>query len=270
MDFLQINSIMNIYNQNFKPLLYSKTKPDTFFDFMIRSKINFITVLCMLISYQLTAESLQNFESTSNKAISDTFPENQFLFNGRVWRNLYLTVEGDQFLFSKEPITGSVTMRGKTYSGMKIMYDIFKDEILIPYKPVGFLQLNKEMVDSFTIFHHEKEFHFIKIPDTTNHDLSGYYLQLYKGKNTLLEKFEKKIEKYADRGMYDKFYPVNKIYLIKESKIESIKRKNDLIRIFNNKKAQIRSFIRKNHLKISRTDGKSFVPVLEFLDNLNK
>ena len=94
---------------------------------------------------------------------SDTLPDNQFFFNGRVWRNYYSMVEEDQFLFSKDFLPGEVIMRGRTYSDVMVLYDIFKDEILTPYKPVGILQLNKEMIDSFSFFFLNKRYSFIKI-----------------------------------------------------------------------------------------------------------
>jgi hypothetical protein len=236
---------------------------------MNRSTLILLIFITSILNNPLSAGTMINTITLStNTAISDTFPEYQFLFNGRVWKDLYISVEGDQFLFSKEPMHGSVTMRGRTYSGVRIMYDIFTDEIQIPYKPVGILQLNKEMVDSFSILHLQREFHFVRIANSINNDLNGYFHVLYNGEIKLYAKYIKKIEKFADGGMYDKFYQINSLFLIKDGEAHSIKRKNDLIRIFDDKSKIIRNYIKNNNITISKVNGDSFVRVIGFIDNL--
>lgn len=66
--------------------------------------------------------------------ISQQYPlkENQILYNGKVWRNLFTNVKGDQFLFSKDYLPGSVTINGKSYINLNINYDIYNDEITTP------------------------------------------------------------------------------------------------------------------------------------------
>ena len=128
-------------------------------------------------------------------------------------------VEEDQFLFSKEFLPGDVIMRGRTYSDVMILYDIFNDEILTPYKPVGILQLNREMVDSFSLLFRNKRYRFIKMNDNTNPDLKGYFNVLYSGKTTLYVKYSKKIEKLEAKGENNKFYQLTHIYLEKDSLI---------------------------------------------------
>jgi hypothetical protein len=200
--------------------------------------------------------------------VIDTLPDNQILYNGRVWRDLFFNVEDDQFLFSKEFLPGSVTMRGRTYSGIRIMYDIYKDEILIPYKPVGILQLNKEMVDSFYVLYREKKYNFMRISGDSMDVLDGYYNILYKGRTSLYVRYVKKIEKFADGGKYDKFYQLIRIYLIKDGIVHQITGKKDLTGVFVDDKKAIRKFIKGNKLRISKENAESFVPVLGFIDSL--
>jgi len=201
---------------------------------------------------------------------SDTIPDNQSFFNGRVWRNYYSMVEEDQFLFSKKFLPGEVIMRGRTYSDVMILYDIFKDEILTPYKPVGILQLNKEMVDSFSIIFRDESYRFIKMHDSTNSELNGYLNVLYRGKTTLYIKYSKKIEKLEAKGENNKFYQLTRIYLSKDSLFYPLTGKNDLIKIYDKHKKAVRDFIKKNQLRISKNDPESFIPVLRFTDSFNR
>ena len=50
----------------------------------------------------------------------DTVKNNQILFNGKMWRNLYINVKGDQFFFSKEFTAGSLTINGTTFNDIYI------------------------------------------------------------------------------------------------------------------------------------------------------
>jgi len=198
----------------------------------------------------------------------DTLPENKVLYNGRVWYNLYAGVEENQFLFSEEFLIGSVTMRGRTYPNLQIRYDIYKDEILIPYQPAGILQLNKEMVDSFSINFYDREYRFVRLYDSSDAEIDGYYNEVYSGKTSLIARYEKKIERLADGGKYDKFYQINKNYISIDGKFRPIAGKKDLYRIFRNDKKTIRNYINKNNIKIIRDDAESYVPVLKFIDSL--
>ena len=238
---------------------------------MKQSELLIIIILNVLFTGAATGKFPGNPEIQKVYALqSDTLPENQFFFNGRVWRNYYSMVEEDQFLFSKEFLPGEVIMRGRTYPDVMILYDIFNDEILTPYKPVGILQLNREMVDSFSLLFRNKRYRFIKMNDNTNPDLKGYFNVLYTGKTTLFVKYFKKIEKLEAKGENNKFYQLTHIYLEKDSLIYPVTGKNDLIRIYDEDKKIVSDYIKKNKLRISKSDPESFIPVLRFTDSLNR
>ena len=111
----------------------------------------------------------------------DTLKESQILYNGRIWKNLYYMVQGDQFLFSSMFLPGSLTIRSKTFANVRIMYDLYKDEILTPMSSGGILQLNKEMVDSFSIMFQNKIYRFSRIPEDSLDGLNGYVNIIYRG-----------------------------------------------------------------------------------------
>jgi hypothetical protein len=200
----------------------------------------------------------------------DTLRENQVLYNGRIWRNLYFLVQGDQFLFSKEFLPGSVSISGKTFTNIDLKYDIFKDEILTPSDTGGILQLNKELVDSFAFSFQYKIYRFIRIKDDSLKRTARYFNVLYKGKTALYEEYNKKIEKQAVEGMYDKFYQVSRVYFVKKNKFYMITRKNDLLKILDDEKEQINNFIKKSKLKVSEKTPESFIPVIRYYDCISK
>jgi hypothetical protein len=174
-------------------------------------------------------------------------------------------VEGDQFLFSNSFLPGKVTVRGKEFSNLTPKYDIYKDEVLIPLSTGRILQINKEMVDSFSIVWMNKEYHFTKLPED---NLIGFVNVLYKGKSALYVKYSKKIEMFADQGKYDKFYQTDQTYYVKDSLVYSISSKRDLKKALIDNKELINSFIRKSRLKISKKDPESYIPLIRYLDNI--
>lgn len=194
----------------------------------------------------------------------DTLRANQQLFNGRIWRNLYYTVEGHQFLFSDSFLTGSLVVRGKEFPDITLKYDAFKDEILIPLNTGRILQLNKEMVDSFTIIWQNKKYLFIK----PGEDLQmGYLNVIYSSKTALYVKYTKRIELLADQGKFDRFYQTSQTYYVRDGIVYPIDSKRDLIKVLKDDKELIRSFLRKNKLKISKTNPETFIPLIQFLDS---
>jgi hypothetical protein len=198
----------------------------------------------------------------------DSDPENQNLLNGRIWNNIYYMVENDQFLFSDQFLPGSVTMRGKTYNNLKVKYDIFRDEILTPYNLGGVLQINKELVDSFSVFSQGRTYHFIRFTSDSLTDFDGYVNILYKSKSALYVKYTKKIDKQKLEGEYDKFYQVEKIILIRDGIVFPVSGKSDLYKAFGGKKEQVRAFVRSNKLYLSNKDPVGYIPVLRYFDSL--
>ena len=199
----------------------------------------------------------------------DTIKE-QTIYNGKIWRNLYYMVNGDQFLFSNEVLKGSVTMRGSTASNINLKYDIFKDELLTTVESGGLLQLNKEMVDSFSVSFQNKIYRFIRIKEDSTEGQKGYFNVLYKGKTALYLKYFKKIDKLSINGENERFYQFDRLYFAKDHKIFPITGKNDLLNIFKDQKELLKSYIKKYKLKISEKEPESFIPVVKYCESISQ
>ena len=197
----------------------------------------------------------------------DTLPDNQGLYNGRVWQNLYYRIEGDQFLFSGNFLQGSVTMNGRKYNNILIKYDIYSDEILVPGITGKILQLNKELVDSFSISFADKKYQFVREDSLEN--VNGYINVIYKGKSKLYAKYLKKIDRPAVENRHDYFYQVNRIYFVKGSTPYEITSKSDLLKLMGEDKTKIKAFIKANNILVSRDMPESFAPIVAYYDKIN-
>jgi hypothetical protein len=199
----------------------------------------------------------------------DSLKENQILYNGKLWHNLYHNIKGDQFLFSNDYLPGSLTINGKSFNNLGISYDIYNDEIIILTNHGSYLQLNKEMVDSFSLVYNFKTYRFKNTMEDSLPNIKGYVNVLYKGKSALFVKYKEEIQILAVDNKYDLFFQTYRIYLQKEGIVHQINSKRELLKLLYENKSQIKDFIRKNKLKISKKEPESFVPVIRYYDSIS-
>lgn len=202
------------------------------------------------------------------KTEQDTLLQKQILYNGRIWRNQYYKVRGDQFLFSQDFLPGTVTIRGQLFDNIRLRYDIYKDQIMTMSNPTTILQINKEMVDRFSVNFENKLYQFERITSDSTKALTGYLNVLYKGEISLYIKYQKKIELFAVGGKYDRFYQFYDIFLVKDGKMYPLTGKRELLNLLVDKKQQIRDFMKTHKLKVSKNIPDSFVPVVEFYNGM--
>jgi hypothetical protein len=200
----------------------------------------------------------------------DSLKENQILYNGKLWHNLYHKIKGDQFLFSNVYLPGSLTINCKSYNNLGISYDIYNDEIITLTNHGSILQLNKEMVDSFSLVYNFKTYRFKNTLEDSLPGIKGYINVLYKGKSALYVKYKKEIQLLL--------LIINTIYFIrhiasifvKGGIVNQINSKNGLLKVLYEDKAQIKDFIKKNKLKISKKEPESFIPVIRYYDSISR
>jgi len=199
---------------------------------------------------------------------NDTIKDNQILYNGRVWRDLYYRVKEDQFLFSSDFLPGNLTIEGKTFENAQLRYDIYKDEIMTISNNGMILQLNKEKIDSFSLDFSNKKYIFINVASDSAKGYNGYLNLLYRGRSELTVKYEKDIELLAVDRRYDMFYQMHRIYFVTDNNIFIVKHKGDIFKAVPEVKDQLRVYVRKNRLVISRKNPESFIPLIRYYDSI--
>ena len=142
--------------------------------------------------------------------------------------------------------------------------------MLVPKNDGAILQLNKEMVDSFSLVFNTRNILFQNTHPDSLHDIKGYVNVLYKGKSSLYVKYKKEIQLLAVDDKYDLFYQTDRIYFVKNGIAYQITSKRDLLKVLYEDKTQIKDFIKKNKLKISKKTPESFIPVIRYYDSLSQ
>lgn len=236
---------------------------------MIRSYYSLFFILFAIINVKLVAPAASITPNLFyNELSDDSLPANKTFMNGRIWRDLYTAVKEDQFLFTNEFLPGQVTMNGKTFNTPKLRYDILNDELMTVTDKGHILQLNKEMVDDFSLTYRMRIYYFTKSePDTLNKE-SGYFNVLYEGRSSLYIRYYKEISKRGPGKNYEDFVQSEKVYIIKDGIFHQVRNNHDFKKIVSDKKNEIKAYLKENRIMISGKSPDAYVPVLEYYDTL--
>jgi hypothetical protein len=225
-----------------------------------------VILLINLLSAKGPDQSQISQDNVLSTSLQDTI-DVQTLYNGRVWRNLYSKVVGNQFLFTTDFMPGSVKIGDHIFNDLTLKYDIFNDQILTVTDLRIIIQLNKEMIDRFTVSYNNKDYEFLRLVPDSLESLSGYFNILYEGNLSLYLKYRKQILPLEVEHKYDLFDESQKIYLKKDGKIYLVRSKGALLNILKDKKQKIRAFIKTNRLSMSKKDPWSLVPIVRYYDS---
>jgi hypothetical protein len=226
-------------------------------------------VLFLIICRGLFTESIQA-ATTYSIIIPQNPSDKQLLLNGRIWRNQYSKVTGDQFFLANTFLKGSVTFNGWRFNNLDLKYDIHDDELILRIESHPIILMNKEMVDSFSFVFENRNYLIINAGNDTSNVLRGYVNVLYDGPSALYVKYTKKILPLADNGKYDLFFQEHRIYLRKGTEIVPVGGKRMLLNLLEDKKREIRDYLKSSRFKVKRKDPNTFVPVLEYYDSMRK
>lgn len=237
---------------------------------MAKSALYYLIPVLFLIASRVLfsgfVQSAWEYPAVIQKNPSDK----QLLLNGRIWRNQYSKATGDQFFLTNTFLKGSVTLNGRRFNNLELQYDITNDELILRTESYPVIIMNKEMVDSFNLTFDRRNYYIINAGNDTSAVLKGYINVLYKGPTALYVKYTKKIQPLAVDGRYDLFYQVHSVYLKKGTEIVPVAGKRKFLSLLEDKKKEIRYFLRINRLsmKLNQKDPATFVPVLRYYDSI--
>jgi hypothetical protein len=230
---------------------------------------NLISVLLLIICCYIHPEPIRS-ASAYLSVIQNNPSDKQFLLNGRIWRNQYSKAVGDQFFLSNEFLKGSVVFNGRRFDNLDLLYDINSDELLLRSRSYPVIIMNKEMVDSFSLVFNNRNYHVINAGNDSPGILRGYVNIIYEGPSTLYVKYKKAIQPLAVDGRYDLFHSDHSVYLKKGEEIVTVTRKKELINLLEDKRKEIRLYLKSNGLKLRQKDPETYIPVLRYYDSLKE
>jgi len=234
---------------------------------MVKPALYYLTSVLLLI---ICRGGSPDFTQTPKTVIQRNPSDKNILLNGRIWWNPYTKVTGDQFFLGNVFFKGSVTINGRKFENLDLKYDIHNDELILSIESYPVIMMNKEMVDSFSLVLGNRIFHVINAGTNTSNVLRGYVNVLYDGPSSLYVKYIKKIQPLGDGGKYDLFVQEHLIYLRKGTEIVPVEGKRHLLNLLEEKKKEIRDYLKTSRIKVTKKDPSTFIPVLEYYDSIMK
>jgi len=198
----------------------------------------------------------------------DTVYTRQLLYNGRVWENRYQKILSHEFFMTRTPVSGSVTMNGRTFHGLLLRYDIYNDELLILDSPDTYLQLNKEAVSGFVLEIDGIQYLFENFEGRKAGSMNGYGQVIWHGDSWLVKKYVKEIKNKAVDNIYDSFTETESAWLVTRESAWQLAGNRDLYRALSDREVEVKHFVRDNSIRIRVKEPESVIPVLKFYDSL--
>ncbi|HDZ41105.1 MAG TPA: hypothetical protein ENH59_05440 [Bacteroidetes bacterium] len=198
--------------------------------------------------------------------VQDTSILNQLYYNGRIWTGKYFSVYGTEFLMEDKWYRADIVINGIHFNDVALKYDIYNDEILANYYNKRIIILNNENIESFILNIKGKDLYFKNIKNINS--LNGHYQVIYEGKSKLYKKWKKKRAQFVVEARYDEFQNDHSLIVLRGEELYELKRRKSFLKTMNDKKAEIRSFIRRENIRLDFDNPESLVPVLEYYDSL--
>lgn len=162
------------------------------------------------------------------------------IFNGKEYANEDYLVGNHPFLDRKAYQTASVRYGGFRYDGLSVMYDVYRQVLVLGvnddkggFSPVEMIM---DRVDAFSIGN--RQFVRLKV------ESEGYFEVLVEGPLQLVSSRSKK-QRPASGGYSFEFYPVSQYFLKVDDKYHTIRTKNDFYNLFKEDKKTLKQFARR-------------------------
>lgn len=194
------------------------------------------------------------------------------LVNGRIYSQPFMKAWGHPFFQNIHWISGSVTVNGKTFHGLQLNYDIFRDELIFLDESQDgskrIIILNKNQVTKFTLEDHS----FIKLEpsDDSNISENQFFEFLYGGETSLLKKWNKEFESNATQEYPNgKFLDSNTTrYVLKNNQLFKISSRNALLKVCEDKKEEMKKYCRNNSINVRTGPDQKLVGFIEHYNSL--
>jgi len=165
---------------------------------------------------------------------------------------------------------GSVFYDGYLYTNVNMMYDIYKDEVVILiYNNFMRISLISEKVRDFDLLNQ----HFIYLknnPANSNSLKTGFYDELYSGKIQVLSKKTKNIQNSTDYtgNIIPYFSPAKDYYLLKNGKYYTVNGQGAFLDALSDHKKEIKQFVRTNNIKFKKAPEQAMTAIAAYYDHL--
>jgi hypothetical protein len=210
----------------------------------------------------------QDYHEIVNYHDSIVGKQNSFLFNGKIYTNLYRVKTNKNQYYGEniEYINGSLTTEGLCFNNLELKYDLFSQELIIKpfYKStyVGVI-IDKAKLDNFTLLGKK----FVNIKNYSS-DINGYYEIITDTKKIkfFIKHKKKQFEKLDEARPFYEFENYYNHVCFFQNHYSIIKNKKDFFKIFPGFKKEINKFYLENKFLFKENRYEFIKKISKFID----
>lgn len=173
-------------------------------------------------------------------------------------------VEGSAYMFDMY-LPGRITVKGKSFANLNIKLNLEKNIVFFEKDGVEMVPTgNVSAVEFFDVTTNRYTHVFRNgFPEINNNTSQTYYQVLDSGKAMLLKHIgmiSRESRQYAEATVVRRYEQVKTNYFFINGQLISVKKTDEVLEAFKEKKAEVQNFINSNRLKLNReADQKSIV-----------
>lgn len=191
------------------------------------------------------------------------------LYNGFLHIGYSNKIEGVAYYPDNIWKKGTLIYDGVSFPDVSMLYDVYKDELIILHFHRLLLTLHSEKVKEFTW----GDNHFIRVQRDSSKNITlntGFYQQLHKGKLTLLAKRVKILEETITDVLEQKFILKNFYYINRDNTWYAVKSYRDLQGVTKERAREIRQHLKKNKVKIRKDRERALILAVQYFDAITQ
>jgi hypothetical protein len=234
-------------------------------------------VVCLLLffnqqrSFSQTADTAFVTASSVNaiKKYSDFIQGQTGLFTGSQYRRQSRTNEEHPFYRDIDWFTGNINYNGEFYDNVPFIYDLTTDNLITEHFYNGDeMVLVKAKIERFRIegdefIHLNGSGMLPGLPD------AGFYHLLHNGPSRVVARYTKTPEEKIESNKVERYFTQRKrFYLLKDGVYHKVAKRNEILKLFQDQKQAVRSYLTENKIRISKSNPSSFALAAAYYDSL--
>jgi len=175
---------------------------------------------------------------------------------------------GNQFLYSEEFAEGAIVIKGKTFTGIKINYDIYNQVLLLKYDDETgspqIIEVSEAWLEGFSLG--QTGFRYLEFKGE-----SRFYQVLGSGSQKVLYQWRKTLKLNSSVGNSQFMFsaPLKSNYVMAGDEIYSYGSKGGFIKLFDPAhKTAIKNYIRENKINPKKSSDRVMTDLMDYISNL--
>jgi|GEM_PF-1336527 len=170
----------------------------------------------------------------------------QLFYSGSLYSEPARTNQTHAFFLNNEWMPESITFDGQLFRNVPVMYDITSDELITESVTGNPQILPRDRISNFSLM--GRYFEKIRNSDyESSLPRSGFFEVLYDGKTKVICLRQKFVQEKMEHNKIERdFYEKSKYFVLINGKFFQIKSKRSLLQLLEDRKTELRAFVKKN------------------------